>query len=59
VRGQAVEKGAPIVAISKLLGHSSLQITMRYAHPDESLRETVEKVGNFNKKYSNEKADLS
>ena len=46
---RAVETGAPIVAISKILGHSSLQTTMRYAHPDDSLRETVEKVGNFNK----------
>jgi len=50
---RAVEAGAPIVAISKILGHSSLQTTMRYAHPDESLRETVEKVGNFNQNYSN------
>jgi len=47
-----IEAGASIVAVSKILGHSSIQTTMRYVHPDNSLRETVEKVSNYNKNCS-------
>ncbi|MCH7951010.1 MAG: tyrosine-type recombinase/integrase [Candidatus Dadabacteria bacterium] len=43
-----VESGANIVAVSRILGHSTLSMTMRYAHPDASLREAVEKLGNLN-----------
>ena len=42
-----VESGASIVAVSKILGHADLKTTMCYAHPDDSLREAVEKLGNF------------
>ena len=42
-----IEGGASIVAVSKILGHSSLATTMRYAHPDDSLKEAVEKLANF------------
>jgi integrase len=37
-----VENGANIVAIKKILGHADLKITMRYAHPDNSLKEAIE-----------------
>ncbi len=37
-----IEAGASIVAVSRILGHSSLTVTMRYAHPDDSLKEAVE-----------------
>ncbi len=37
-----VESGASIVSVSKILGHADLKITMRYAHPDTSLKEAVE-----------------
>jgi len=43
-----VESGANIVAVSRILGHADLKTTMRYVHPDDSLREAVEKLGNFN-----------
>lgn len=39
-----VENGANIVAVSKILGHSTLSITMRYLHPDKSLIEAVESL---------------
>lgn len=42
-----VESGASIVAVSKILGHADLKTTMRYSHPDDSLRDAVEKLGNF------------
>ncbi len=47
-----IESGASIVAVSKILGHSSLAMTMRYSHPDNSLKEAVEKLANFNINYS-------
>ncbi len=37
-----IEAGAPVVAVSKILGHQNLSTTMRYVHPDASLREAVE-----------------
>ncbi|MGE5444969.1 MAG: tyrosine-type recombinase/integrase [Ignavibacteriales bacterium] len=42
-----IEAGVSIVAVSRILGHSSIQMTMRYAHPDNSLREAVETLANF------------
>ncbi len=43
------ESGVGIVAISKILGHSSVELTMkRYLHPEDSLREAVEKLADLN-----------
>ncbi len=42
-----VESGIGIDKVSKILGHSSIQMTMRYSHPDNSLREAVESLANF------------
>jgi len=39
-----IESGANIVAVSRILGHADLKTTMRYAHPEESLKEAVEKL---------------
>ena len=44
-----VESGANIVAISKILGHSDIKTTMRYAHPEDSLKEALELLGKFGK----------
>src|ERR1700758_5195346 len=41
------ESGIGIDKVSKILGHSSIQMTMRYSHPDNSLREAVEALANF------------
>jgi len=43
-----VEAGANIVAVSRILGHSTLSMTMRYSHPESSLKDAVEKLGNLN-----------
>lgn len=37
-----VEANVPIVAVKEILGHSSLETTMRYAHPTDSLKDAVE-----------------
>ncbi|MGE5443321.1 MAG: site-specific integrase [Ignavibacteriales bacterium] len=42
-----VESGAKIVAVSRILGHADLKTTMRYAHPEDSLKEAVETLANF------------
>lgn len=42
-----IEAGASIVAVSKILGHSDIKMTMRYSHPDNSLREAVETLAKF------------
>ena len=38
------EKGVTVQAINKILGHADIRTTMRYVHPDYSLREAVEKL---------------
>ena len=43
-----VESGANIVAVSRILGHADLKTTMRYAHPEDSLKDAIEKLGKFN-----------
>lgn len=48
-----IESGASIVAVNKILGHADLKTTMRYAHPDDSLKDAVEKLGNFTQDRSN------
>lgn len=48
-----IETGASLVAVSKVLGHSTPTITMRYAHPDNSLKEAVEGIANFAQDCSN------
>lgn len=43
-----VETGTNLVTVSKILGHSSILMTMRYAHPTpENMRLAVEKLGEF------------
>jgi len=45
-----LESGVGIVEISDILGHSSIELTRkRYLHPNQSLRDAVEKLANFNK----------
>ena len=46
-----IESGVDLVTVSKILGHSSIQMTMRYAHPTpENMRRAVEKLGEFSNK---------
>jgi integrase len=43
-----VEAGVDLVTVSRMLGHSTIQMTMRYAHPTpENMRLAVEKLGEF------------
>jgi len=42
-----IETGASIVAVSRILGHADLKTTMRYAHPENSLKDAVENLLNF------------
>ncbi|MGE5445694.1 MAG: tyrosine-type recombinase/integrase, partial [Ignavibacteriales bacterium] len=48
-----VESDVSIDKVSKILGHSSIQMTMRYSHPDNSLREAVETLANFRSSTTN------
>lgn len=53
-----LESGVNIVAISEILGHSSIELTRkRYLHPDNSLREAVEKLALFNKSCSKNRSN--
>ncbi|MGE5446183.1 MAG: tyrosine-type recombinase/integrase [Ignavibacteriales bacterium] len=52
-----LEGGAKIEAVSKMLGHSSLNITMRYSHPDDSLKEAAEILANFTQNRSQEELE--
>lgn len=42
-----IEGGANLVAVSRALGHSSINMTMRYAHPDDSITEAFEILAKF------------
>jgi len=44
VATRLVESGVPLHAVSKLLGHSTIQITERYSHPESSVVEAVTKL---------------
>lgn len=33
--------------MSRILGHAHLKTTMRYAHPEDSLKDAVERLENF------------
>jgi site-specific recombinase XerD len=43
-----IESGASIVAVSKILGHADLRTTMRYAHPEDTLKDAVESLATYN-----------
>jgi integrase len=43
------EKGASIIAVKEICGHSDIKTTMQYFHPDKSLKEAVEILGNIGK----------
>jgi integrase len=41
-----IQAGVDIVTVSKILGHASIQMTMRYAHPTpENMKRAVERLG--------------
>ena len=43
-----VEAGIDLVTVSKILGHASIQMTMRYSHPTpENMKLAVQKLGEF------------
>jgi integrase len=44
-----IEGGANLVAVSHALGHSSINMTMRYAHPDDTITDAFEILANFGK----------
>jgi len=47
-----VEAGVPLHTVSKLLGHSSVTVTERYSHPEQSVKEAVdilENIDSYNK----------
>jgi integrase len=42
-----IELGFSIVAVKEILGHASLEMTMRYAHPNESVRTALEGLSTY------------
>lgn len=42
-----VEAGIPLHAVAELLGHSSIRMTERYSHPQESVIKAAEILANF------------
>jgi len=55
-----IEAGASIVAVSKILGHSDIKMTMRYTHPDNSLRDAVEFLsGRFSESLTDKSTDIA
>ncbi len=55
-----IEIGVDLVTVSKILGHSSIQMTMRYAHPTpENMQRAVDKLGNIFKQSDQHKISAS
>jgi len=53
-----IERGASIVAVSKILGHSDIKMTMRYSHPENSVKEAVELLSDvFSRSFTDESTD--
>ncbi len=42
-----IESGASIVTVSRILGHADLKTTMRYAHPEDTLKDAVEALAAY------------
>ncbi len=43
-----IEAGVPLFAVGQILGHSNPKTTMRYAHPDQSLKDGLEALASYN-----------
>ncbi len=43
-----VEAGVPLFTVGQILGHSNPKTTMRYAHPDKSLKDGLEALARYN-----------
>jgi len=44
-----VEVGVPLFTVGQILGHVNPKTTMRYAHPEKSLRDGLEALGRYNR----------
>lgn len=42
-----IESGSSIVAVSRILGHADIKTTMRYAHPEDTLKDAVETLTTY------------
>jgi integrase len=47
---RALEEGAAPVAVKEIAGHADLKTTMRYTHPEASLRDAVNRVSAYRRK---------
>jgi len=55
-----LESGVDIANVSKILGHSDINLTMKtYYHPEKSLKEAVEKLANFNQSYDQNRVQIT
>lgn len=54
-----IETGADLVTVSKILGHATIQMTMRYCHPTpENMRRAVEKLSEVFKESGHQEATI-
>ncbi len=52
-----VEAGVPLFAVGQILGHSNPKTTMRYAHPDQSLKDGLEALARYNRDTNSDTKD--
>jgi len=45
-----VEAGVPLHAVAKLLGHSTVRVTKRYSHPEDTVRDAANKLCDYSVK---------
>jgi len=44
-----IEAGVPLFTVGQILGHSNPKTTMRYAHPEQSLKDGLEALARYNR----------
>lgn len=52
------EEGVPIQTISKLLGHTTIRMTERYVHPEESVKRATDILANFSDSVTDKFTDI-
>jgi integrase len=52
------DAGVPLQAIAKLLGHTTIRVTERYSHPEESVKKGTDLLAQFSDSFTDKFTDI-